>query len=195
MPLEEGLTHHSLPPGFPTLALGVEKYWRRRHTPTHKLPPAATPHASHAGRPVKPRAAQKSLLRDLLPSLSLPAHLRHLMPRLCEAPQGSALARLCSGMEACKHSTRWLQRRWQGLLALLLMASLLLPCDFNRFLCLRRFSTGEPLLPPWDTGRNATEWVLASLNLSEAVHPLITWILGCLVDSDPGIASLGALDL
>ena len=64
-------------------------------------------------------------------------------------------------MEACKQCTRWLQSRWQGLLALLLMASLLLPCDFNRFLCLRRFSTGEPLLPPWDTGRNATEWVLA----------------------------------
>lgn len=69
-------------------------------------------------------------------------------------------------MEACKHSTRWLQRRWQGLLALLLMASLLLPCDFNRLLCLRRLSglrlqqdTGLRLQQ--DTGKNASEWVLA----------------------------------
>lgn len=69
-------------------------------------------------------------------------------------------------MEACKHSIRWLQSRWQGLLALLLMASLLLPCDFNRSLCLRRLSglrlqqdTGLRLQQ--DTAKKASEWVLA----------------------------------
>ena len=46
LPLEECLTHHSLPPGFPTLALGVEKYWRRRHNsrPALPLPPRSHHH-------------------------------------------------------------------------------------------------------------------------------------------------------
>ena len=80
LPLEECLTHHSLPPGFPTLALGVEKYWRRRHNsrPALPLPPrshrrlASPPRTQHhhAGQPPEPRAAQKSQSPDLLPCLT-----------------------------------------------------------------------------------------------------------------------------
>ena len=65
----------SLPPGFPTLALGVEKYWRRRHTPALTLPPAAThtttPHHPHhppghsQGQRHQPRRPKRPTLRAL----------------------------------------------------------------------------------------------------------------------------------
>ena len=65
----------SLPPGFPTLALGVEKYWRRRHTPALTLPPAAThtttPHHAHhppghsQGQRHQPRRPKRPTLRAL----------------------------------------------------------------------------------------------------------------------------------
>ena len=107
LPLEECLAHHSLPPGFPTLALGVEKYWRRRHNSRPALPPPPRSHRRLSSPPrtqpyttpasLPSHAPPRSRHRQTLSLGSRPTNVRHLVPRLCEAPQAPALARLCGG--------------------------------------------------------------------------------------------------